>query len=241
LQDARQVFSVLHQIRLLIFDLDYAIFDCALLKVQALRQSLISLADTIPQSVRLPDAADAEEGFHQHGFRWTRFLEIGLNEETLEHLQQAYRIHEDRLIESSVGRLYPGIEDFVANCRQANIGVAIGAESSRDYLVAVNDRHQLDSLFQFALCTEEFGVGDADEMFGEIMHQAEVNPSEVLALGTRPQFFQAAHNQDVLTIGCGWGIRRQDSLAEADLASPTLAQLFPAIQKADYLASQYSF
>jgi phosphoglycolate phosphatase-like HAD superfamily hydrolase len=232
---------VLQHIRLLILDLDYLVFDCALLKVQALRQSLISLADAIPQSVRLPDTSDAEEGFRNYGFRWTRFLEIGLNEETLEHLQQAYRIHEDRLINSRVGRVYPGIEEFIATCRQEKTAIALGAESSRDYLVAVNDRHQLDSLFHIALCTEEFGVGAADEMFVEIMSQAEVNPSETLALGTRPHFFQAAHNQDILTVGCGWGIQQQDGLSEADLTATKVSELLPAIKKADYLASQYSY
>lgn len=230
---------MLQHIRLLIFDLDYLVFDCALIKEQALRQSLISLADTIPQSVQLPDAMDIEEGFRSHGFRWTRFLEIGLKEETLEHLQLAYRIHEGRLIESRIGKIYPGLETFIVNCLQQKVVLALGAESSRDYLVAVNDQHRLDSLFQIALCTEEFGVGDADEMFGEIMHQAEANPSETLAIGTRPQFFQAAHNHDLLTIGCGWGIKRQDGLAEADLISPVFSDLAAMVQKADCLASQY--
>jgi len=231
---------MLQHIRLLIFDLDYLVFDCALLKVQALRQSLISLADAIPQSVRLPDALDAEEGFRSYGYRWTRFLEIGLNEETLEHLQQAYRINEDRLIEGKVGRVYPGIEDIIAGCRQEKTTIALGADSSRDYLVAVSDRHELDSLFQITLCTEEFGAGEADEMFEEIMFRAEVNPSEALALGTRSHYFQAAHNQDILTIGCGWGTQQQDGLSEADLIAPTLSELLPIIRKADHLASQYS-
>ena len=227
-------------IRLLILDLDYLVFDCALLKLQALRQGLIALADAIPQSVRLPDNVDAEEGFRDHGFRWIRHLEIGLNEEGLEHLQQAYGIHENRLLESGIGKIFHGIEEFIMNCRQLNLAVALGAEASRDYLLAVVDRHQLDNLFQIALCTEEFGVGNADEMVEEIMRQAEVNPSETLVLGTRPHFFQAAHNLDVLTIGCGWGLRRHNGLAEADLQSLTLAQLYPALQKADNLASQYS-
>ncbi len=227
-------------IRLLILDLDYLVFDCALLKLQALRQGLIALADAIPQSVRLPDIVDAEEGFRDHGFRWIRHLEIGLNEEGLEHLRQAYGIHESRLLESGIGKIFHGIEEFIMNCRQLNLAVALGAEASRDYLLAVVDRHQLDNLFQIALCTEEFGVGNADEMVEEIMRQAEVNPSETLVLGTRPHFFQAAHNLDVLTIGCGWGLRRHNGLAEADLQSLTLAQLYPALQKADNLASQYS-
>jgi phosphoglycolate phosphatase-like HAD superfamily hydrolase len=229
---------VLQHVRLLIFDLDYIVFDCALLKVQALRQSLISLADAIPQTVRLPDMVDAEEGFRKHGFRWTRFLEIGLNEGTLEHLQQAYRIHEDRLIESNIGRIFPGMEQFIANCRQQGTETALGAESSRNYLVNVNDRYLLDNLFQISLCTEEFGAGDADEMFGEIMRQAEVNPSETLALGTRPQFFQAAHNHDLLTVGCGWGIQQKDHLAEADLISPSFSDLSTIVEKADRLAFQ---
>jgi phosphoglycolate phosphatase-like HAD superfamily hydrolase len=230
---------VLQHIRLLVLDLDYVVFDCALLKVQALRQSLISLADSIPQDVRLPDAVDAEEGYRNHGFRWTRYLEIGLNEENLEHLQQAFDLNESRMAESGLGRVFPGIPEFIADCRNADVAVALGADTSRDYLVSVTDRHQLDALFEIALCSEEFGSGSTDEMLAEIMQYAQVNASETLVLGTRPQFFQAAHNLDLLTIGCGWGIHQHRGLAEADLQSLTLAQLHPAIRKADQLASHY--
>jgi phosphoglycolate phosphatase-like HAD superfamily hydrolase len=231
---------VLRHIRLLILDLDYVVFDCALVKVQALRQSLISLAETIPQSARLPDAADVEEAFRNYGFRWPQFVEIGLDEERLSHLQQAYGIHESRLIQSGAGKMFPGIEEFIAGCRHENLEIALGAEASREYLISVTERHDLDRYFEIMFCTEEFGIGGTQEMLGDIMYQAEVNPSEVVVLGTRPQFFQAAHNLDILTIGCGWGIRRHDGLAEADLQPVSLAQLTPAIQKADYFASQYS-
>ena len=227
-------------IRLLVLDLDYLVFDCAVLKAQALQQGLISLADSIPQNIRLPDAMDAEEGFRDHGFRWTRHLEIGLDEESLENLQQAYDLNQDRLIEAGVGKMFPGIQEFIMNCRKAEIGVALGADASRCYLLSVTERHQLENLFEIALCTDEFGVGSADEMFDEIMHYAEVNSSETLVLGTRPQFFEAAHNLDLLTIGCGWGIHNHGGLAEADLQSLTLPQLYPTLQKADHLASRYS-
>jgi phosphoglycolate phosphatase-like HAD superfamily hydrolase len=230
---------VIQHIRLLVFDLDYVVFDCALLKVQALRQSLISLADSIPQDVRLPDAVDAEEGYRDHGFHWTRRLEIGLSEENLEHLQRAFDLNENRMVESGVGRIFPGILEFIADFRNAGISVALGADASRDYLVSVTDRHQLDTLFELSLCSEEFGTGSTDEMFSEIMHFAQVNASETLVLGTRPRFFQAAHNLDLLTIGCGWGIYQHRGLAEADLQSLTLAQLQSAIGKADQLASHY--
>lgn len=230
---------MLQHIRLLIFDLDYLIFDCSKLKVNALRHSLISFADAIPQSVRLPDLADAEEGYRAHGFRWTQFLEIGLGEERLAELQQAYRIHEDRLLEAGVGQVFEGMKEFLGAIRGSDVEVALGAEASRDYLLGVYDRHRLDLLFDFAMCTEEFGVGRADEMIAEIMHQAAVNPSETLVLGTRPSLFESAHNLDVLSIGCGWGILQHDGLAEADLQSHSLAQAVPAIRKADELAAQY--
>jgi len=230
---------MLHHIKLLVFDLDYLIFDCSSLKVRALRQSLISFADTIPQSVRLPDELDAEEGYRAHGFRWPQFLEIGLGEERLWQLEQAYSIHEERFLEAGVGQLYPGVEQFLLGCRRADIQVALGAEASREYLLAVSDQHRLDNVFGIALCTEEFGVGSADEMLEEIMHHAEVHPSETVVLGTRPAFFQSAHNLDLLTIGCGWGIHKHDGLAEADLQSLTLKSLPSAIVEADRLSAQY--
>lgn len=229
---------MLRHIHLLILDLDYLVFDCARLKVQALRQSLISLAETIPQSVRLPDMVDAEEGFRDHGFRWTRFLEIGLDETNLDHLQQAYALNERRLAAAGAGSIFPGVAEFVAHCTGEEIAVALGADASREYLVSVIDRHQIDSLFGLTLCTEEFGAGSADEMLDAILHYSEVNPSEALLLATRPQFFHSARNLDIPTIGCGWGVRGHDGLAEADMQVLTLDQLYPAMQQADALASR---
>lgn len=229
---------MLRRIRLLIFDLDYAVFDCTQLKVQALRQSMISLADSIPQSVSLPGPADAEEGFREHGRQWIRHLEIGLDEEQLDDLQHTYAIQENRLLESGNGRIYPGIREFIAQCRNMNLATVLGADADRNYLVTVADRFELDGMFQISLCTEEFGRGGADEMLEEIMRQAEVNPSETLALGTRPSYFQAARSLDVLSIGCGWGIHKHAALAEADLQAISLSQLSDAIEKADSIISQ---
>jgi phosphoglycolate phosphatase-like HAD superfamily hydrolase len=236
-----KISQVLQHIRLLILDLDYLVFDCAFLKDQALKQSLAALRGTISAGVQLPsDRINVEEGFRDHGFRWTRHLDIGLSEEGLSHLQQAYGILENRLVNSGIGKIHQGIKEFIMTCRQSRLAVALGADAARDYMCAVIERHQLDSLFQFALCTEEFGAGNAIEMLGEIMHQAEVNPSETLALGTRPHFFEAARHLDVLAIGCGWGLSSHDGLADSDLQSLSLKQVIPAIERADVLAFQRS-
>jgi len=231
---------MLRHIRLLVFDLDYVIFDCSALKIRALRQSLISFADAIPQNVRLPDTMDAEEGYRDHGFRWTQFVEIGLTEERLSELQQVYRIQENRLLEAGVGQIYPGLQEVLEVCRQSGLLLALGAESSRDYLLAVSDRHGLGRIFQISLCTEEFGVGSADEMLEEVMHYNEVNPSETVVLGTRPALFQSAHNLDLVTVGCGWGLHQHDRLGEADSQAPTLGRLIAALQEADRVAARYS-
>jgi len=227
---------VLQHIQLIILDLDYVVFDCSRIKVQALRQSLISLADIIPQNVRLPDATDAEEKFRDHGVQWMQHLELEMGDENLEHLRRAYELHENRLVDAGVGSVFPGLQEFVAECNRQGLSVALGAEATRDYLLSVSDRHQLEAMFQISLCTEEFGAGSSEEMLEEIAHFVEVNSSETLVLGTRPGLFEAAHNLQMLTIGCGWGIQQHKTLAEADLQSLTLAQLYPAIQKADQLA-----
>lgn len=227
---------MLQHIRLLILDLDYLVFDCSYIKDQAFRQSVAALDEAFPLDIHLLDGVSAEEAFRDHGFRWTRHLEIGLDEEGQKHLEQTYGIHETRMINSGAGGIHPGIEELIVKCRQSNLAVALGADARRDYMLAVIDRNELDSLFQFALCTEEFGAGDVAEMLEEIMRQAEVNPSETLALGTRPHFFRSANSVDVQTIGCGWGIGNHDHMSDADMQSLTLEQIFPEIQKADALA-----
>lgn len=226
------------QIQLLIFDLDYLIFDCAALRAKALRNSLVSFADEIPHDMRIPTDYDAEEGFRDHGCGWPQSLQIGLDEANLQRLLHAYRIHEGRLVTAGAGKIYPGIPELLARCRESGAALALGAEASRDYLLAVSDRHSLDDHFEWAFCTEEFGMGSAAEMFEEIMGRAEVNPSETVMLGTRPGFFEAARAVDVLSIGCGWGIHNHEPLGAADLQSLSLSTIYHTIEKADALAAR---
>ncbi len=230
---------MLQHIRLLIFDLDYVVFDCSALKLRALRQSLMPFSDQIPQNLRLPDETDAGEAFREYGFRWLQFLEIGLDEETLSQFQGAYAVQEKRLIEAGVGRIFPGLQEFFDSCRRRDVMLALGAEARRDYLLAVSDRHGMDGLFDVSLCTEEFGVGSAGEMLEEIMHHAGVNPSETLVLGTRSAYFDAAHALDVMTIGCGWGLRHPQDSAGADLEALTVSHVCAAVEQADQLATDY--
>jgi phosphoglycolate phosphatase-like HAD superfamily hydrolase len=102
--------------------------------------------------------------------------------------------------------------------------------------MAILERFQLDTLFQVAACTEEFGMGDADEMMLEILRQAEIHPSETLMLGTRPRTFQAARATDILSIGCRWGIKHPETTAEADLQCRIIPELNAIIRQADALA-----
>ncbi len=229
---------MLRQIRLLVFDLDYVIFDCAALKVKALRESLISFADDIPQDVRLPDAVDAWEGFREYGRRWPQHLELGIGEPQLEELNAAYQVYETRLVEKGAGRIYPGVPGMLDACRQIGLVSALGAEANRDYLLAVSDRHELETFFESAYCTEEFGSGGAEEMIEEIMSRAQVLPSETLVLGNRHDLFAAARNLDVITIGCEWGLQAPEVPGSADLRllSPTAA--LAAIEAADAIAAQ---
>lgn len=230
---------MLNQIRLVVFDLDYLVFDCAEVKMRALRAALVSLEEDIPHSALLPDVLGIEEGFRVHGRRWMSQLDIGLDETALNQLQLSYRTHEERLVTDGVGRLFPGLAEFLSDCRMQGLLPAIGAEASRDYLMAVSDRFGLANLFEMAYCTEEYGMGGADEMIDEIMSRAEVNPSETLALGTRPDFFRAVRSLDVLSIGCGWGLHQLESLAGADLQASVLTDLFPAMEKADEMAARF--
>jgi hypothetical protein len=66
---------VYQRIRLLVFDLDYLVFDCSLIKTQALRQGLISLAEAIPHNASLPDELDVQEAFLDRGVSWIDRLE----------------------------------------------------------------------------------------------------------------------------------------------------------------------
>ncbi len=231
---------MLRQIRLLIFDLDYLVFDCRLVKAEALRQSLIAFADGIPQHIRLPDALDIEAAFCENGHRWVRSLDLDLSEAHLADLEQVYQVYESRLLEAGSGRIFPGVTDVLSACRSAGIPTALGAEASRDYLMLVSDRHELDQYFDFSLCTQEYGFGCANEMLADILSRAEVTPSEALVLGTRPSFFDTSHSLDLLTIGCGWGIQQREALGAADFQAPSVARILPVVRGADEIAAQYA-
>jgi phosphoglycolate phosphatase-like HAD superfamily hydrolase len=231
---------LLRHIKLLVFDLDYLLFDSSLLKSNALRQSLVSFADTIPHSVRLPDAVDIEDAYRLHGSRWLQGLELGLDESQVEDLAAAYRIHEKRLLEAGVGRVYPGVTELLSACRAAGLRLAVGADSNREYLMSVGDRHGMGDMFDVMLCTEEYGSGMAQEMLEDVMLQAEVHPSETVVLGTRPETFEAARSIDVVPVGCGWGLRRHDELEPAGLRALALRDLPVVLKEIDENAADYA-
>ena len=232
---------MLKHIRLLIFDLDYLVFDCAGLKAGALRESLKGFADEIPHDVRLPDEVDVEEGFREHGFRWPLHLDLGLDENRLASLQGACHAVEQLLVTAGAGRVFPGLPELLSICRRNQLSTALGAEARRAYVLAVSDRHDLHGLFEMVYCTEEYGAGGPDEMIEDMMARAEVNPSETLVLGTLPSMFHAARALDVITVGCGWGLRSRSALKDADLQVPALANLMRVVERADATAAENSF
>ena len=212
---------MLRHIRLLVLDLDYLVFDGRALKLKALRQSLVAFADTIPQIARLPDEVDLEEAYLQHGRRWLEYLDLGLQDDLLGSVKDAYRVYEDRLIQAGNGNVFAGIPELLDFARRNGIGLALGADSGRDYLLDVSDNLDLSDTFAVSLCTEEFGKGNIEEMLQEALILAEVNRSEAVVLGIRSEYFQAARDLDMVSIGCGWGIRRQEALREADQRAAT--------------------
>jgi phosphoglycolate phosphatase-like HAD superfamily hydrolase len=218
--------------------LDHLVYDCAALKARALRESLIPFAESIAHEVNLPDAADAEEGFLLHGSQWIASLSLGLSPEQSHELDRNLRIREQILISSGGGKLYPGMLEFLQSCRQAGVMLALGAEAARDYLLAVCDRHDLDGLFDFAFCSEEFGACGAEEMIEDIIERAEVALSETLVLGTRAEFFQAAKNLNIVTLGCGWGIHERSGIEASDCQALTPSQAFAVIQEIDRIACE---
>ena len=231
---------MLRQIRLLIFDLDYVVFDCATLKVRLLRRSLIPFAELIPQHVSLPDELDIEESYRESGSHWIRSLQLGLDDAQLKALERQYFLLEASQVEAGGGQIFPGISHLLEAYHRDGVTLALGAESTRDYLMSVSDRHNMDQVFEIAFCTEEYGMGGVDEMLNEIMSHGGANPSETLVLGTRPSYFEAGHNLDILCIGCGWGLQKREALANADFQLHSIDHLQPLIRHADEISAGYS-
>jgi len=227
---------VLRHIKLLIFDLDFVAFDSVTLKVRALRQCLISFADAIPQNVRLPEASDVEDGYRALGYKWLESLDLGLGE-LPSSLGDAYRVHERRLIEAGLGQVYPNLQPVLDACRRDELRLALGADAGRDYLLEVSDRHGLNDIFDVSLCVEEFGMGSVYEMLEEAVRLAEVNRSEAIVLATRPEYFRAARELNLATIGCGWGLERRECLADADSQALAPSEIVSAVLRADELAA----
>jgi phosphoglycolate phosphatase-like HAD superfamily hydrolase len=137
------------------------------------------------------------------------------------------------LAAAGMGGIYPGVLELLATSGRDGRTAALGAEASRDYLLSVSDQQGLDGPFAMAFCTGEFGAGGAYEMIEEIMTQAEVSPNETVVLGTRADYFRAARNLGVLSIGCGWGLHGSQSLTEADAQASMPEQVVPAIGMLD--------
>jgi len=198
---------LLRHIRLIITDLDQALFDSHELRTRAFRQALATASDLVSDSPRVPDAVDLEDAYLIYGHSWPECVDVGLGEPVAAEVGRLCQDQMVRFVEAGRGRLQPGVLEYLLSCRESGTLLAIGAEAERAYLLAVCDRFCLSDVFECVLCTGEYGASGADEMFEDILARCEALAGETVYVGARPDTLDAARFLGIRSIVSGWGVQ----------------------------------
>lgn len=200
------------------FDLDGTLAQSELFLVKSYREAL--------ENKGLPVAPD-EELRNMIGGTLEDNIKIAMPGHSMEDfLDYSREVH--RLAASNVrksGKLYPGIPETLAKLRAHGYAIALCSNGTEDYLSSVLGALGLPDYFDFI---QHSVVGcNKSQLLSRIV--AQYAPCKTVMVGDRYFDAEAAKNNDVPFIGCGYGLF-PDEVQHADIVISHAEQLFDAVQ-----------
>jgi len=198
------------------FDMDGTLLNSGDFGVRAIEAAFTELiADARLPGLEAPPSADAiraQIGKPPHEF-YRDLLPPAL-QDTAGALHHAVTVHERRLLESGVGRLFDGALDVLHGLHAAGRKLLLVSNCSPEYMDVVVEVFQLERLFAFRSAV---GRDPALTKTGELGRGlSEVGAVTGVMVGDRFHDADAARAHGLAFVGCTYGYGTREELAAAD-------------------------
>ncbi len=154
-------------------------------------------------------------------------------EERLRQLLQDVEAAHCRRIETEALEAYAPIDTFFREMQNAGRELALYSHCSRDALLALVERLQLESLFRFLACTADAGRHTTGGALPDILEHLQFFPEECLLLSNNRLILSQARAMNILCAACGWGNPAREAAERADFIAGSPDALREWVQKAD--------
>jgi phosphoglycolate phosphatase len=211
------------------FDMDGTLLNSGDFGVRAIEAAFVELMDSgrLPGLHDLPgaEAIRAQIGKPPHVF-YRSLLPEPLQERAAE-LHAAVTVHERRLLESGVGKLFDGTLDVLHELRARGLKLLLVSNCSPEYMDAVVEVFSLEQTFVFRSAA---GRSPDVSKTGELGRGLEVaGTRRGVMVGDRYHDADAAKAHNLPFVGCTYGYGTEVELANADALIHDIRELPAAL------------
>ena len=220
-------------IALLIVDPEDTLFHGRPLRIRALAEAL----ERHRASGKLEIPAEARLDYSYLAARIEQSIDalpsLFRKEERLRQLLQDVEAAHCRLVETETLEAYAPIGSFLREMQDSGRDLALYSHCSREALLALVERLQLESLFRFNSCTGDAGRHTTGGALPDILENLQFFPEECLLLSNNRLILSQARAMNILCAACGWGNPARETAELAHFVAPSPEQLRERIRNAD--------
>lgn len=195
--------------RLVVFDWDGTLMDSAA-RIVAAVQGAIELSGLEPRG---EDAIRHVIGLGMREAVATLYPDMP--ERARERLAAAYRESFTRAVAEQPARLFPGVEDTLAELERHGYLLAVATGKSRSGLTRDLEHAGLARRFAASRTVDEFASKPDPAMLRDLLDTFAVEPGSALMVGDTLFDLQMARRAGVPAVGVSWGVHSPGDLLEA--------------------------
>ncbi len=212
----------------LIFDYDGTIHESMRTYAPAFRDTMKWLSDN--GYIEPKEYADSEIsrwlGFNSTDM-WGQF-HPELDPEIRETARKMLGENMARRTENGEGSLFAGTEEVLTELKTRGHNLSFLSNCRIHYMERHRCVFELDRFFDRFYCCEEFGFIPKYEIFRKFAHKHE---GPFIIIGDRFHDIETATQNDLLSIGCGYGYGSPDELAAADIIVNSITEIPDAVEQ----------
>jgi phosphoglycolate phosphatase-like HAD superfamily hydrolase len=206
-------------IALLIIDPEDVLFNGRPLRIRALAEAL----EEQVSSGKLEIPADARLNYSYLATRIEECIDSApfllQKEDRLRRLLLSVDSIHSHLIETETLETYPGVGEILQEAQGLGRELALYSHCSRDALLEIVERLQMESLFHFNSCTQDAGRHTTGGALPDILENLQFFPEECLLLSNNHLILNQARAMRICSAACGWGNPSGEAMALANFVA----------------------
>jgi HAD superfamily hydrolase (TIGR01549 family) len=215
----------------LLFDLDGTLLNSDELSVRTFRKTINTLINhSLYPPVEIADSRIKEN----IGMRTVKGIFENLLPQASSHVIEIAAdilAKHEWMMMKEFGLLFPKVEETLRRLKNQGYELFVASNGTETYVTHAIELYQLTPLFKEIYCAGKQNTTSKVDLVKMILNEHQYE--QYIMIGDRYSDIEAGQKNNLLTIGCAFGMAQEDELAEANYKVRSFSDIEEAVKKLD--------